>query len=377
MSRREERIPGLDGLRGVAALMVVLFHVWLYRDGVPAYADGTDTTAATLSSLRVWFLAFFVLSGYLLARDLRRWLAEGVRPSLGHFAAKRAARILPAYWVAMAGTLLLLWGGSRADGIRLPEEQGYLLAFVVLAQNYFGETVMAVNPPTWTLVVEVAFYALLPLLAALLIVLRVRSVALAGVVLIAATLVVNQIAEAGDWALTARKSVLPFLGCFGFGLLAAAWRPRLGALAATALGLAGLFVAGWWMWRGYQVEAASQDAAIAALGHLPPSLGFAALVVALAGGRGVLAAVLSSRVATWFGGLSYGVFLWHLPILLALNRFTDLGALPLGLVTLAVALVAAELSRRYVEGPALAAVNRTRVPRRGEKVMLRRVTRSA
>ena len=374
--KRQGWIPGLEGMRGVAALAVLVFHVWLYRDGVPARADGTDTVAAVLSSLRVWFLAFFVLSGFLLARDLQRWFAEGVRPSLKDFAKRRALRILPAYWVAMAGSLLLLWGGSRADGIRLPEAE-HLWKFVVLAQNYFPETVMSVNPPTWTLGVEVAFYALLPLLAAVLIALRARSVAIAGVLLIVATLAVNQAAAIGEWELPARKTVLPFLGCFGFGLLAAAWRPRLTTAAANLLALAGLAIATWWMWRGFQVPVASEDGLIRALGQLPGALGFALFVASLAAGRGAAAWVLGTRPLQTLGALSYGVFLWHLPVLLALNRAADLPAAALALATLAIALALAEASRRYVERPALAAARRTRVPARGENVMLRRVTRSA
>lgn len=374
MARKDGWIPGLEGLRGVAALAVLVFHVWLYRDGAPATADGSDTTAAVLSSLRVWFLAFFVLSGFLLARDLRSWFADGVR--VRTFALRRAARILPAYWVAMAGALLLLWGGSRADGIRLPEAE-HLWTFVVLAQNYLPETVMSVNPPTWTLGVEVAFYALLPLLALLLIALRARSVVLAGVLLVGATLAVNQMAAIGEWELPARKTVLPFLGCFGVGLLAAQWRRPLRPAAADALAVAGLALAAWWMWRGFQVPIAREDGMIRALGQLPPSLGFAALVVAVASRRGAAARVLETRPLLALGALSYGVFLWHLPVLLALNRVADLPAGVLAALTLAIALVLAAASRRYVEAPALAAVNRTRVPKRGENVMLRRVTRSA
>jgi peptidoglycan/LPS O-acetylase OafA/YrhL len=90
-----------------------------------------------------------------------------------------------------------------------------------------------------------------------------------------------------------------------------------------------------------------------------------------------LPGLFATRPLRTLGALSYGVFLWHLPVLLALNRFADPPAGLLALATLAVALVLAELSRRYVERPALAAASRTRVPSRGENVMLRRVTRSA
>jgi peptidoglycan/LPS O-acetylase OafA/YrhL len=347
MHPRDRWIGALDGLRGLAALSVVAFHVWLYRDGEPATAAGG--LDAVLSSLRVWFVAFFVLSGFLLAPHLRRWREDGLRGSLGTFAIRRARRILPAYWLAMAGSIVLLWGGSRADGIRIPAEPELLWTFVVLGQNYLPQTVMSVNPVTWTLSVEVAFYVLLPLLA---LGLRAR-VAVVALACIAATLAFNAAADAHGWALPARKSVGPFLGCFGLGLLAACVRAQLRAGATAALAALGTVLVVWWMRRGFVIADPSEDVAIGVLGQLPAAAGFALLVVALARGRGPLVRAFVTRPLRAAGDVSYGLFLWHVPVLLALQRAGDPPVVLLAAATLAISLAIAAASRRWIEQPAL------------------------
>lgn len=349
------RLAGLDGLRGLAALCVLAFHVWLYRDGTPARVAEGDWVDGTLSSLRIALVLFFVLSGFLLASDLRRWLDHGVGGSIGGYALRRAARILPAYWLSLVGALALLWGGSAADGIRMPDPE-HLWLFAVLGQNYSPETVMALNPVTWTLCVEVAFYALLPLVALLLRALGRHGVPIAAVVLIAAALAANAAADDHAWELTARKSPLPYLGYFGLGI-GVAWlagRRRLGAAPTLALAAAGLAGAGVWAWYQLAVELPSQNRAIGVLQHLPAAVGFALLIWAAARGSGPLARALSLRPLTALGRVSYGVYLWHLPILLFLNRVADLSPIVLGLATFALTLPAAVLSWRALEKPALA-----------------------
>jgi peptidoglycan/LPS O-acetylase OafA/YrhL len=351
------RIPALDGLRGLAALCVLTFHVWLYRDGTPARVDRGDVVDSTLSSLRIALIFFFVLSGFLLARDLRRWLEEGVRAAtLRRYAGRRARRILPAYWVSLAGALALVWGGSPEAGIRLPPAER-LWAYVVLGQNHFADTVLRLNPVTWTLAVEVAFYALLPVLAAGLALMRVRSLAVAAVVLLAATLAVNLVAHLESWPLTARRSVLPYLGYFGLGM-AVAWAAGrrdgpLGAATTPGLVCGGLAaVAATAAWQ-LSVARPGGDLGIGVLQHLPAGIGFAALVWAGAQGSGPAAAALSLRPLAALGVVSYGFFLWHVPILWALNRLGDWPGGALWAATAGLSLGAAALSWRLLERPLL------------------------
>src|ERR1700759_1595519 len=104
------RLHALDGLRGLAALGVVLLHVWLYTGANDP--DKNLTTDLWMGELRVCVLLFFVLSGFLLAQP---WVA-GRPPKLGRYIVRRAARIAPAYWLALAGTVLLLHGSGRGRG---------------------------------------------------------------------------------------------------------------------------------------------------------------------------------------------------------------------------------------------------------------------
>src|SRR3954452_4146436 len=95
------RMHALDGLRGLAALGVVLLHVWIYT-GANA-PDKSLTTDLWMGELRLCVLLFFVLSGFLLALP---WVAaargEREAPKLGRYIARRAARIVPAYWLVLA-----------------------------------------------------------------------------------------------------------------------------------------------------------------------------------------------------------------------------------------------------------------------------------
>src|SRR5688500_7022151 len=92
------RLSGLDGLRGTAALCIVVMHVWLFE-----YADAGKPDKSTVDLiLGEWRLAvplFFVLSGFLLIRPWLKAAAEkGDPPNVRAYLRKRGARILPAYW---------------------------------------------------------------------------------------------------------------------------------------------------------------------------------------------------------------------------------------------------------------------------------------
>src|SRR6476469_1055730 len=103
------RMPGLDGLRGLAALAVVCLHVWIYTEAHSP--DNNVLVDAVVGEFRVAVGLFFVLSGFLLALP---WIAashgERPKPALGRFALRRTARIVPAYWLALGLTFLLLEG---------------------------------------------------------------------------------------------------------------------------------------------------------------------------------------------------------------------------------------------------------------------------
>ena len=108
------RQSGLDGLRGLAALLVFGVHVWIYQLPNTVELQRDSFGELLLFEARVSFVMFFVLSGYLLYRPFARAaLGESEPVSVRSYLIRRAARIMPAYYLAMAATLVLI--GTAGD----------------------------------------------------------------------------------------------------------------------------------------------------------------------------------------------------------------------------------------------------------------------
>ena len=335
---RGRRAAGLDGLRALAALSVVCFHVWLYRFPDPARIRQTSLLDNVLSDFRLGLILFFVLSGYLLYRGFARAALRGDTPvDLGVYALRRAARILPAYYLAMLGTFALLWGAGGTPGVRLPKG-GDLPLFAFFAQNYSSHTILTFNPVTWTLCLEVLFYALLPLLGA--IGYRwSRGRARRQALLLAGLIVFGVAWNAGAYLLggnqVATKALPAYLPYFAVGMLLALWVeraitrtgevPKAGpgaTLALLAVGLAAVVCNGVWH---ASAAADSVPVVTGALQNLPAGIGFTALLAAVVVGRGPATAWIHARPLALVGLVSYGVYLWHVPLMLFGIR---LGLLP-------------------------------------------------
>jgi peptidoglycan/LPS O-acetylase OafA/YrhL len=343
-----QRSPGVEGLRGIAALSVLLFHLWLYARVDPSAAMAPSVASFAWSDLRWGLLLFFVLSGFLLYRPWLALVGTAERTDLKRYFRSRAARILPAYYLALAGSVLLLWEAGGVPGVRLPSDAGLGL-FLVFGQNLSSSSLLTLDPPMWTLAVEVSFYLVLPLLGIAAIRLGRHHLTWLPIALIALGLAWNLIIDVPDGPLTkVLPAMLPF---FGLGMLAATLtrgralrRPGMALLAAiAALGLA------------VQVCAQVLDPALAlALHDLPVGVAFAAVVVAAASAR-------SPRLLSWgplgrLGTVSYGVYLWHVPVIWWLRArgllpLEPLAALP---VVLAPTLLIATISWVVVERPAMA-----------------------
>ncbi len=340
----QPRTRALDGLRGLAALSVVAYHVWLYR---PDRVTGTRASLGdhVFFELHLGLICFFVLSGFLLYRGLLR------RPNLKQYAVRRIKRIVPAYYVSVAGCLVL-FAVLGLDQLLPPASS--LPLFLVFGQNYFGQTLMEVNPVTWTLCVEATFYLALPLV---LLVRSTRGRVTLLVSLIAATVVWNALTYGGAWTDVSEKTLPAYAGHFALGMLVALWvesrRERLAGWSTATLAVAGVAVvaaSGWW----YETPGLLPDLRALAL-KLPAAAGFALVVAAAAAGRGLSVRALSARPLAWSGVVSYGVYLWHLPLIIAGNELAMLpdGIVPRLAVIIPLALVAGWASWRLVERPAI------------------------
>ena len=348
----------IDGLRCVAALSVLAFHVWLFSAPQPRFARRDALLDHVLGELRIGLYLFFVLSGYLLYGAWARAAARGGEdaPRPGRYLARRAARILPAYYVALAGSVLALYPARGTPGLVLPDA-GHAWLFAILGQNFSQHTLLTLNSPTWTLAVEAAFYLLLVALGWL--ALRAGRAHLAvplGV--IAVGLAYNLLLATGSPSLGLRLALPALLPHFGAGMLVAAVLAGrdgepLSSRAGRALAAGGVaLVVADAAWH----ELSGGGLALRALRDVPAGAGFA-LVVAAVAGAGTGARWLGRRPIAFAGLVSYGIYLWHVPLILALRSHGLLPeAWPVALaVALPLALAAGAASWRYVEAPALGA----------------------
>lgn len=328
------RSASLDGLRGFAAIAIFAFHGWLYTMPEPNATDRSSVFEFAVHELRLALVAFFVLSGFLLFRPwVSAVLEKGEAPDLRRYVRARVARVLPGYYVALIGSIALLWGLNGTPGLRLPPAE-QLPLFLVFGQNFSAATVMKLNPPMWSLAVEVMFYALLPLIGWLALRLPAtrRMQALGPLALLALGLVYNWAIAGQGLGLTFSKTLAAMLPYFAVGMLTALMLQgrRVDLLAKRSLIAAGVVL--------IAVDAVAKAAAPAkgldvgdvfvVMRDLPSAVGFALVVVALAAapqGR-----ILSGHVLAGMGTISYGFYLWHVPVLMVLRGY-DL--LPLDPVT--------------------------------------------
>jgi peptidoglycan/LPS O-acetylase OafA/YrhL len=156
---RRPRIDALDGVRAIAAISVLLYHVVALTGHTQHGATGM-----VLSQLKAGVAMFFVISGFVLYLPYARATAgDESLPSTRAFVRRRIVRILPAYWTAL--TLWLL-ASAATGGYASPA--GSRLAWLReygLVQSYAARGLVGGLGPAWSLSVELAFYALLPLLA--------------------------------------------------------------------------------------------------------------------------------------------------------------------------------------------------------------------
>jgi peptidoglycan/LPS O-acetylase OafA/YrhL len=327
----------IDGLRALAVVSVIAFHAGL--DLVSGGFVGVDV--------------FFVISGYLIARNIFGDLAQG-QFTLAGFYERRIRRIQPALivmvLVSMFGFAFFL---TPVDYKSFGQSVGASLTFssnlfFFLKSGYFdlgAETKPLLH--TWSLAVEEQYYLLFPLFAAAVHRHKPHWLTTAIVLLLIASLVVSvvQVRVQPDAAF-----YLPF---------ARVWELLLGALLARdvfpsqsrpwvrqACGIAGLVaIVGPVLWLSPASRFPGETA-------LLPCLGTALIVYAGSGGGSAANTLLASRPFVFIGRISYSLYLWHWPLLVGARYvlFRELSSVELVLyATVAVAL--AWVSWRWVEQP--------------------------
>src|SRR4051812_25656192 len=151
---RDATFPLFDSLRGLAWLMIFVVHgVYQYAVTRPHVDPGWYRFAIHLD---VAIPIFFGISGFLLYRPFVSHRIRGRRVSIRAYGMRRFLRIVPAYWVALAA--IVLWYDIKAV-----KSLGGVLYYGGFVQLYQPHTAFHGMPQAWTLSVEVAFYAFLPL----------------------------------------------------------------------------------------------------------------------------------------------------------------------------------------------------------------------
>ena len=326
----------LDGVRAIACYAIIVTHVG-FQSG---RSFGTGPQAPWLSRLDTGVPIFLILSGFLLYRP---FVAQAYRqlpvPRTAGFYWRRAVRVLPAYWLTVVLTLGLL--SDRRSSL------DEWLSYLSMIQIYNDHDVDPSLTHMWTLAAEVSLYAVVPVLALTLRRRRSADQILLSQCLLVAALLATSVAwqvivfqvPALDYV--AVKWLPGVIDWFALGMLLAALSAapdsctalrRTRAVLSQWAGSPGLC----WMlalllyWFLTLPLAGPIDLAVPAAGeHLAKNLLQAAVVFFLMlpltlGDGGVIGRALGNRVSRFLGEISYGVYLWHLPMLLFLQRVLDI-----------------------------------------------------
>lgn len=390
-------LPGFDGLRAIAALLVVVVHTGIasgfsFRHPAPGQYFARGEIGVSI---------FFLISGFLLYRPfVRASFEDRPGPAVGRFLLRRALRIVPLYWVALAATMAFTV--SKVHGV------GQTLAIACFLQVYSSQWILHGVTQAWTLCIEVTFYLALPLWAAAMrltsrgrardprAVLRRELVALA--ILYGASLLFRWWigADRPGPVQTAREWIPAWSDHFALGMGLAAlsayvaqtqamprvlrWTSRRGAdlgcwvaagvvywAAATRIGLSKNPIA---------TEPVGTDLAKQVLYGLFALLVLLPAVVGPAG-HGVVRRLLTTRVLSLVGLVSYGLYLWHQFVIAQLQKAVgswhvlDSPYPQFAGVVLGVAVAVSALTYVVIERPAIALGHRRpRMIRRREKAAL-------
>jgi peptidoglycan/LPS O-acetylase OafA/YrhL len=333
--------PQFTGLRGIAALLVLFFHLRTPQN-LELHFGLVDAFS------RFGFLGvdiFFVLSGFILSHVYGAAFSAGVTgTSLRNYAVARFARIYPLHLLTTA-MMLGAYGVALHIGVSPNETSGYswvgFILSLLLVQEWFG--VVAPNPGSWSISVEFASYLLFPFLVFPLLKLpRLWPLALIA----AGALAVDHFES-----MRVARSMIEFvMGCAAY--VAARHHNAGPASAAAGIAFVVPFLAS---------EFAGHET------HGLAALCFAATVFLLAGdGRDPFKRLCATRPAVFLGEISYSVYLlqWFIWIgwkhVLAKAPFLASHPYALVLGAAASVILCAAISFRYFESPARSALRRFR-----------------
>ena len=308
-ARQKTHLAYVDGMRALAALYVVLNHSWLQAWPLHPYGDHPQ---GWLLKLTAWLdhgvfavVVFIVISGFCLMLPVMK--RDGTLGAGGarNFFQRRARRILPPYYAALALSIFLGAGLLAAQTHTLYDESRPITAWgvvahILLIQNLHVGTLYQISSPFWSIAVECQIYLLFPLL--LLLRRRMGNVAVLGTTYIAG-LTVGSLVDRTPFA--GLSPMYPFY--FALGMFAAevicgkrtklyVWIGASAAVVFLAFSLNPVLLNMLWA-------------------HLLVAIcGMCALIVCAQWPGNPLARLCAWRPVAWVGSFSYSLYLVHFPV---------------------------------------------------------------
>ena len=346
-------LPGLDGLRALAVLAVIAYHEQF------GWAQGGNLGVGV----------FFTLSGFLITSLLLEQWAKPGKVRLGDFWLRRARRLLPALFVMLAVVTawVTLVDRSRLASLRgaVGAAAGYFSNWYLIAshQSYFAQfTPPAPLDHLWSLAVEEQFYLLWPLLLIVGLVLfrkhgkaAVRRLILPTLVLTAMSIyaMAHFYTPGVDPTRVYEGTDTRAFGLLIGAMLAMAWpvgrtiRPgKKGRVVADVAGSAGLAVIGVMIWRVGENSAFAYHGGLVLL-----SVATVGVVASTACPGTAVGLALGWAPLRWIGARSYGIYLWHYPVIVLTTPANSKPDLLKAALQIAAAIGLAALSWRFIEEP--------------------------
>ena len=339
MARGQFRLgyqPGLDGLRGLLVVMIMVFHSFVLWDAL--YGRALPGAYITINM-------FFVLSGFLITSLLLTEHDRHGRVSFSSFWGRRALRLLPALVAMLLAYLLYVAVMHREVIGQSFAALGWISIYGSNWAQRAGKMQDIYNNlslgHTWTLAVEEQFYVIWPLVIVVLLQFRTRLRVLATLLIVGVVAVTVE-----RMVLTARVTIPPgashttaaallehgvglrtdaradtlFLGALAAVVLHGGFRANRTVRSAATVAFAGM-VAVWFLVQ-------PDDRWMFAWGFTVVDIAGALFCLAIVDHTWRIGVLLRAAPLVWLGRLSYALYLWHLPIFVAVA--VDGSSLPVG-----------------------------------------------